>query len=97
VDLARRHISDDSGAQPALTEAEFAALQELLLAGGAAVTRQHLCDTALRRPWRAEDRSIDQLIFSLRHKLRDGEGGIRMIQSVRGAGYRLVTDQVAEV
>ena len=45
---------------------------------------------ALRRPWRAEDRSIDQLVFLLRSKIMPGEKKHHFIQTVRGAGYRLV-------
>jgi two-component system OmpR family response regulator len=93
IDLQRRSVSNQDNQPLAVTAAEFAALQELVLAGGQAVSRERLSETALRRPWRPEDRSIDQLIFSLRRKLGDGEGGSRMIQSVRGAGYILIVDQ----
>jgi len=95
IDLQRRAVSDAESRPLAVTAAEFAALQELVLAGGQPVSRERLSETALRRPWRPEDRSIDQLIFSLRRKLGDGEGGARMIQSVRGAGYILIVDQAA--
>lgn len=97
VDLQRRAVSDAEGRPLAVTAAEFAALQELVLANGQPVSRERLSETALRRPWRPEDRSIDQLIFSLRRKLGDGEAGSRMIQSVRGAGYILIVEQIAPV
>jgi DNA-binding response OmpR family regulator len=97
VDLQRRVVRDPDGNALAITAAEFAALQVLVLAGGEAVSRERLSEVALRRPWRPEDRSIDQLIFSLRRKLGDGEGRARMIQSVRGAGYILVVELGAEV
>ncbi len=93
IDLQRRSVSDAESRSLAVTAAEFAALQELVLAGGQPVSRERLSETALRRPWRPEDRSIDQLIFSLRRKLGDGDGGMRLIQSVRGAGYILIADQ----
>lgn len=93
IDLQRRVVTDTDGKPLAITAAEFAALQELLLARGEPVSRERLSEVALRRPWRPEDRSIDQLIFSLRRKLGDGEGGSRAIQSVRGAGYVLAAAQ----
>jgi two-component system OmpR family response regulator len=93
VDLQRRNVVDRNGQVLPITAAEFAALQELVLAHAQPVTRERLCEVALRRPWRPEDRSIDQLIFSLRRKLGDGEAGARMIQSVRGAGYVLAAEQ----
>ncbi len=97
VDLQRRAVRDSEGKPLSITAAEFAALQELVLAGGQPVSREKLSEAALRRPWRPEDRSIDQLIFSLRRKLGDSEGGARMIQSVRGAGYVLVVENGAVV
>ena len=93
VDLQRRSVADAAGRTVPVTAAEFAAMQELLLAHGEPVSRERLSEVALRRPWRPEDRSIDQLIFSLRRKLGDGEDGGRIIQSVRGAGYVLAAAQ----
>jgi two-component system OmpR family response regulator len=89
IDLRHRTVSRQDGPALPVTAAEFAAMQELLLADGEPVSRDRLSEVALRRPWRAEDRSIDQLISSVRRKLGDGEDGTRLIQSVRGAGYVL--------
>jgi DNA-binding response OmpR family regulator len=96
IDLQRRYVCDQANRPLPVTAAEFAALQELVLSGGQAVSRERLSEAALRRPWRPEDRSIDQLIFTLRRKLGDGEGGARLIQSVRGAGYILAADQTVD-
>jgi len=90
VDLQRRTVLDGADGAAALTGAEFAALQALLEAVGEPVSRERLSAAALRRPWRPEDRSIDQLIFGLRRKLADDDPARRLIQSVRGAGYVLV-------
>ena len=95
VDLQRRAMFDASGRPVVLTGAEFTALQTLLEAAGEPVSRERLSEVALRRPWRAEDRSIDQLVFSLRRKLADDDPGQRLIQSVRGAGYVLVRGAAA--
>jgi len=89
VDTGRRLVTDASGAPVPLTAAEFTALQALIEANGQPVSREQLSEAALRRPWRPEDRSIDQLIFSLRRKLADADRAQRLIQSVRGAGYVL--------
>jgi DNA-binding response OmpR family regulator len=88
VDLDSRVVRSEHGDRIALTNAEFAALEMMIAANGKAVTRSRLAETALHRPWRAEDRSVDQLIFCLRHKLSSG-GIDRMIHSVRSAGYLL--------
>jgi len=92
IDLQRRSLHDAADRPVALTGAEFAALQTLLEAAGAPVSRERLSEAALRRPWRPEDRSVDQLIFGLRRKLSDEDRGQRLIQSVRGAGYVLVRE-----
>jgi DNA-binding response OmpR family regulator len=93
VDLQRRIVTDAGDKALAITAAEFAALQELVLARGEPVTRERLCEVALRRPWRAEDRSIDQLIFSLRRKLGDRDEAGRIIRSVRATGYVLAAER----
>jgi len=93
LDMQRRSVSGEGGEPLAITAAEFAALQQLALANGQPVSRERLSESALRRPWRPEDRSIDQLIFSLRRKLGDPDA--RLIQSVRGAGYVLIVEQGA--
>ena len=97
VDLQRRLVLDASGQPVVLTAAEFAALRTLLGSAGEPVSREILSEAALRRPWRPEERSIDQLIFSLRRKLADESRAPRLIQSVRGAGYVLVGDSAAPV
>lgn len=95
VDLPHRAVYDGEDNPVSLTGAEFSALQCLLEAAGEPVSRERLSEAALRRPWRPEDRSIDQLIFSLRRKLNDDDRAQRLIQSVRGAGYVLATDDTA--
>jgi two-component system OmpR family response regulator len=88
IDLASRAVQSANGQPITLTAAEFTALETMLAANGEAVSRDRLSEAALRRPWRAEDRSVDQLIFNLRHKLAGGDDQ-RLIHSIRGAGYML--------
>jgi two-component system OmpR family response regulator len=88
IDLKGRSVRSANGDQIRLTGAEFMALETMLAANGEAVSRDCLSAAALHHPWRAEDRSVDQLIFNLRHKLADGDDQ-QLIHSVRGAGYML--------
>ncbi len=92
VDIKRRSVSDKDGHVLPVTAAEFTALQVLIEADGQPVSRERLSEVALRRPWRVEDRSTDQLIFSLRRKISDEDREPRLIQSVRGAGYVLARE-----
>ncbi len=88
IDLTGRAVQSENGERITLTAAEFTALETMLAANGEAVSRDRLSEAALRRPWRAEDRSVDQLIFNLRQKLAGGDDQ-RLIHSIRGAGYML--------
>ena len=95
INVLHRTVHTADGRRMALTSAEFSALETLASANGAAVSRDRLSEAALRRPWRAEDRSVDQLVFNLRQKLPPDEGGGLLIQSIRGSGYWLrAPDQV---
>lgn len=89
INIQMRTVTTAEGERIALTSAEFTLLEVLANASGQAVSRDTLSETALRRPWRPEDRSVDQLVFSLRQKLPADEGGGALIHSIRGAGYLL--------
>ena len=92
IDAGRRMAHTLDGRRLALTSAEFTALEVLARAAGATVSRDTLSETALRRAWRGDDRSVDQLVFNLRQKLPLDEDGGMLIQSVRGLGYWLRAD-----
>ena len=87
INLQHRSVHTPDGRRLNLTSAEYTALETLARADGNPVSRDRLSEAALRRPWRAEDRSVDQLVFNLRQKLpADVDGGL-LIQSIRGSGY----------
>jgi DNA-binding response OmpR family regulator len=89
INILLRTVTGGDGKRLQLTSAEFTLLEVLAAANGQAVSRDALSEAALRRPWRPEDRSVDQLVFSLRQKLPPDEGGGALIHSIRGAGYLL--------
>ena len=68
-----------------LTSAEFDLLAQLLETPNQAVDRDALTRRALGRPWRSEERAIDNLVLHLRQKL--GPGGERTIVTIRNQGY----------
>ena len=96
INTQHRTVHTADGRRLNLTSAEFAALETLAVAGGQPVSRDRLSEAALRRAWRAEDRSVDQLVFNLRQKLPPDEGGTMLIQSIRGSGYWLRAPEVAQ-
>ena len=93
VDLRRRNVTGRGNAPIHLTAAEFEALEALIRAAPQPVSREKLCRLALRRPFHAEDRGVDQLVLNLRRKLFDDDSAHSVIVSVRGAGYAITIDQ----
>jgi len=94
IDLQQRRAVDARGRRILFTAAEFAILDALVAARGEVVSQERLSELALRRPLRAEDRSISQLVFSLRRKLAEAGADDQVIQTVRAAGYSLrIPDQ----
>ena len=93
IDLRRRLAMGANGVAIHLTAAEFAALEQLVEAAPQPVSRETLCTHALRRPFHAEDRGVDQLILSLRRKLFSDDAGLSVIVSVRGQGYAIAADR----
>ena len=91
LDPAHRCVVGPQGERTALSEAEFIALETLLDADGAPVSRDWLGRVALKRPLHSEDRSVDQLVLKLRRKLAAAGASERMILSARRHGY-VITD-----
>ena len=89
IRIHRQHRSVHTldGRRVNLTAAEYNALETLVCADGAPVSRDRLSEAVFRRRWQPEDRSVDQLVFTLRQKLPRSEDGSVLIQSIRGAGY----------
>ncbi len=70
-----------------LTGVEFEILRMLLSSPGQVVSREGMCRAALGREYSAFDRSVDNHVSALRHKLGKGPRGLDRIQSVRNVGY----------
>ena len=80
-----RRLLRPDGMECDLTTAEFDLLRLLVEAGGVPVSRDDISATVFRRSFRAEDRTVDNLVLRLRRKL--GADQERAIKTVRGAGY----------
>lgn len=74
-----------------LTGAEFGLLLALAQRAGQLVDKASLTRIALGRELERFDRSIDVHVSRLRHKLAEASPQAPRIESVRGAGYVLVT------
>lgn len=73
-----------------LTPVEYDLLMALAKAAGRVRTREQLLLEVAERDFDAFDRAIDVHISSLRRKLGDDPRSPRYIETVRGAGYRML-------
>jgi two-component system, OmpR family, response regulator CpxR len=89
---AFREITLD-GSPLSLTPIEYDILLALARARGRVKTREALLVEVADRDFEGFDRSIDVHISSLRRKLRDDAKCPRFIETVRGAGYRMLDDR----
>ena len=85
----QRHRVEIDGKPVTLTLTEFRILAAIVGASGRVLTRDQLINKALGMDAVVTDRTIDVHIVALRRKLGAAR---RFIQTVRGLGYRLVTD-----
>jgi two-component system, OmpR family, response regulator RegX3 len=84
VDRRGRHVTVD-GRTVALTAKEFDLLETLMADPGAVVRRGDLMARVWDVNWFGSTKTLDVHIASLRHKLGDR----RLIETVRGVGYRM--------
>lgn len=73
----------------ALTTKEFAVLEVLMRRPGAVLTREHISEHAWDQNYDPFSNVIDVYIGRLRRKI-DGPGEAPIVETVRGAGYRLI-------
>ncbi|MEM9388207.1 MAG: response regulator [Pseudomonadota bacterium] len=86
VDRDARHLLSPSGERTTLTAGELAVLMAFLERPQRLLTRDQLLDLARGRDAEGFDRAIDLAVSRLRAKLKPD--GTRLIETVRGEGYR---------
>lgn len=87
VDRVRHRVVAD-GQEVELTAKEFDLLAVLAEEPGRAVTRQELFSRVWDPVWIGTGKTLDVHVASLRKKIGDAD----LIETVRGVGYRLATD-----
>lgn len=86
IQEAERRLLRPDGSVVPLTAAEFTLLALMAARPGTPIDRDTLTREVLRRPYRVEDRSLDNLVHQIRRKLgRRGAGEV--ISAVRNQGY----------
>jgi DNA-binding response OmpR family regulator len=81
----RRELRRPGGSDCRLTTAEFDLFCLLVDRSPVSVAREDICRIVFRRRWRAEDRTVDNLVVRLRRKL--GDETRFAIRTVQGQGY----------
>ncbi|WP_431042134.1 response regulator transcription factor [Streptomyces sp. P1-3] len=85
VDRGARRVARD-GAAVALTAKEFAVLEQLALRAGDVVSKPEILEHVWDFAYEGDPNIVEVYVSTLRRKLGPG-----LIETVRGAGYRLVT------
>jgi two-component system phosphate regulon response regulator OmpR len=89
LDPNRRELRRPNGEVVPLTSAEFNLLHALARHPGRVLSRDQLMTLTKGGAWNALDRSIDQQIVRLRHRVEEDPKIPALIKTVRGAGYTL--------
>lgn len=81
-----------NGEKLALTLKEFELLKMLIENKGKVMTRDFLLDKIWGYDYAGETRTVDVHIRHVRQKLKDEEGINQMIETIRGVGYRFISE-----
>lgn len=84
-----RHVVTVSGAPVALPLKEFELLEVLMRNAGRVLTRGQLIDRVWGSDYFGDTKTLDVHIKRIRVRIADDAAGPRLLQTVRGLGYRL--------
>ena len=87
----RRYAVTRQGAAVSLSQREYDLLVALQEADGAVIKRGDLLDQVWGDEWIGDPRTLDVHMRWLREKLEEEPGAPRLLLTVRGVGYRLVS------
>jgi len=88
LDLDSYELTSPGGQAVTLTAHEFQLLAALANHPKRVLTREAIMDLVAGRDWSPEDRSVDVLVGKLRKKIEDDPQNPRLIETVRGVGYK---------
>lgn len=88
LDIEARRLVGEDGKDIPITAMEYALLRAFAEHPGRALNRNELAELAHDREWSPFDRSIDIRISRLRKKIEPNPVHPRVIETVRGIGYR---------
>jgi DNA-binding response OmpR family regulator len=89
LDLGSYELTSPAGEPVGLTSHEFQLLAAFVDHPRRVLTREAILDLVAGRDWSPDDRSVDVLVGKLRRKIEDDPRNPRLIETVRGVGYKL--------
>lgn len=87
----KRHAVSRNSVPVLLSQREYDLLLALVSAQGTVMSRSQLLNEVWGEKWVGEPRTLDVHIHWLREKIEENPAQPRLILTVRGSGYRLVT------
>jgi len=88
LDLDSYELTSREGEAMPLTPHEFQLLAAFVQHGNRVLTRDLILDLVSGRDWSPDDRSVDVLVGKLRKKLEKDPQDPKLIETVRGVGYK---------
>jgi DNA-binding response OmpR family regulator/class 3 adenylate cyclase/predicted ATPase len=91
LDIGGHSLINASGQEVPLSRAEFALLATFARSSGRVLSRDRLLGSVTHNPDDVYDRSVDVMVWRLRHKIEHNPKQPRLIVTVPGAGYKFAT------
>ena len=92
LDVAAHRLTDEKGAEVAMSPLEFDLLKALAEHPNRALSRERILNLNQQRDWDPFDRSVDLRIMRLRKKVEPDPEHPRFIRTIRNEGYIFVPD-----
>jgi DNA-binding response OmpR family regulator len=92
LDLAAHRLTDENGAEVAMSPLEFDLLKALAEHPNRPLSRERILNLSQQRDWDPFDRSVDLRIMRLRKKVEPDPEHPRFIRTIRNEGYVFVPD-----
>ncbi len=85
------HRVEVRGKEISITPREFDLLHILMANAGRALPRQHILDSVWGTDWFGDENVVEVFVRQLRRKIEDDPDKPRLIETVRGVGYRFAS------
>jgi len=92
LDVSAHRLTDENGAEVAMTPLEYDLLKALAEHPNRALSRERILNLNRKQDWDPFDRSVDLRVMRLRKKIEPDPEHPRFIRTIRNEGYIFVPD-----